>query len=48
MKRPNRIFELLGKISDGTFLNMKEYTELENYIDDLEESQKNASYANTR
>lgn len=40
MKRPSHIFEILGKISDGTFLNTKEYTELENYIDDLEESQK--------
>lgn len=34
--RPYRIYELLGKISDGTFLNEKEFRELQKYITDLE------------
>jgi hypothetical protein len=37
MKRPARIYELLGKVSDGTFLNEKEFRELEHYIGDIEE-----------
>lgn len=37
MKRPTCIYELLGKISDGTFLNEKEFRILETYISDLEE-----------
>lgn len=36
MKRPPRIYELLGKISDGTFLNEKEFKELETYMHDVE------------
>jgi hypothetical protein len=36
MKRPTFIYELLGKISDGTFLNEKQFRELEAYIGDLE------------
>jgi hypothetical protein len=36
MKRPPRIYELLGKVSDGTFLNVKEFLELETYISELE------------
>jgi hypothetical protein len=36
MIRPTRIFELLGKVSDGTFLNKSEFNELETYIRDLE------------
>jgi hypothetical protein len=38
MNRPTRIYELLGKISDGTFLNEKEFSELESYIRGLEVS----------
>lgn len=34
--RPYRIYELLGKITDGTFLNEKENRELQRYISDLE------------
>jgi hypothetical protein len=36
MKRPARIYELLGKVADGTFLNEKEFRELETYIGQLE------------
>jgi hypothetical protein len=36
MKRPTRIYELLGKVADGTFLNVKEFRELEEYISDIE------------
>jgi hypothetical protein len=36
MIRPTRIYELLGKVSDGTFLNEKEFHELETYIRELE------------
>jgi hypothetical protein len=40
MKRPDRIYVLLGKISDGTFLNPTEYAELEAYISSVEKSVK--------
>lgn len=37
MKRPTFIYELLGKISDGTFLNEEQFHKLEHYISDLEQ-----------
>jgi hypothetical protein len=46
MKRPARIYELLGKVSDGTFLNEKEFRELETYISDIEEKVPNCSMCN--
>lgn len=36
MIRPSRIYDLLSKISDGTFLNDKEFKEIESYIRELE------------
>jgi hypothetical protein len=34
------IYMILGKISDGTFLNPKEYATLEAYINKLEQEAK--------
>jgi hypothetical protein len=40
MKRPDTIYAILGKISDGTFLNPKEYATLDAYISKLEQETK--------
>lgn len=37
MKRPDDIYIILGKISDGTILNDDEYLKLEEYIGGLED-----------
>ncbi len=37
--RPEHIYVILGKLSDGTILNESECNQLQNYISELEKKQ---------